>query len=486
MSTNLSSVPKLQFFDANGNPLAGGKLYTYAAGTTTPLATYTDSTGLTPNTNPIILDSRGEANVWLDATQYKFELTTAADALIWTVDNISNALNLSQLLASSGSAAAPPYTFAADPTTGMYLQAVGQIGLSANGKPVLRSTDVTMVIGQIGGADDVDVTLYGDLALAGDITITGTGRRITGDFSNATVANRLMFQTSTVDGVTQVAAIPNGTTTIANFAAYGTSSPVNDSKIQMTMFGGSDARFESGIVGTGTYLPLTIYTGGSERVRVDTSGNVGIGTASPSSTLHVYKATSVSSIVSTASHTFTMSVLDNGTGFPPIPSETTLTSDTDRFIIDTTVLTTTATTVNAIGVYNSDISSGFGQRDVFVAPISGQLGYVSSLRNRKTDIQPISNISWIYGLNPVTFFYKKKVDGVVIDEPEGSRQIGLIAEEVEQVNPSMCFYDNVPGQGLQLRGVSYSSLIIPLLKAIQEQQAVIEQLTQRIAALEQA
>jgi hypothetical protein len=50
MSTNLSSVPKLQFFDANGNPLVGGKLFTYAAGTTTPLATYTDSTGLTPNT----------------------------------------------------------------------------------------------------------------------------------------------------------------------------------------------------------------------------------------------------------------------------------------------------------------------------------------------------------------------------------------------------------------------------------------------------
>jgi hypothetical protein len=167
MSTNLSSVPKLQFFDANDNPLVGGRLYTYAAGTTTPLATFPDSTGATPNTNPIILDSRGEANVWLSATQYKFELKTAADALIWTVDNISNALNLSQLLASSGSAANPPYTFAADPTTGIYLAAAGQIGIAADGVPVLRSTDTTMIIGQSGGSDNVDLTLYGDLTLSG-------------------------------------------------------------------------------------------------------------------------------------------------------------------------------------------------------------------------------------------------------------------------------------------------------------------------------
>lgn len=79
--------PKLQFFDSAGNPLVGGKLYTYQAGTVTPLVTYTDDSGATTNTNPIILDSRGEANVWLDPTlAYKFVLRTAADALIWTVD----------------------------------------------------------------------------------------------------------------------------------------------------------------------------------------------------------------------------------------------------------------------------------------------------------------------------------------------------------------------------------------------------------------
>ena len=89
MTTTLSPAPKLQFFGADGTPLVGGKLYTYAAGTSTPLATYVDSTGTTANTNPVILDSRGEANVWLASASYKFVLKTSTDTLIWTVDNIT-------------------------------------------------------------------------------------------------------------------------------------------------------------------------------------------------------------------------------------------------------------------------------------------------------------------------------------------------------------------------------------------------------------
>jgi len=85
----LTPTPKMQFFAASGAPLAGGKLYTYAAGTTTPLATYTDDTGATANTNPIILDSRGEASIWLSGDPYKFKLTDANDVEIWTVDDIT-------------------------------------------------------------------------------------------------------------------------------------------------------------------------------------------------------------------------------------------------------------------------------------------------------------------------------------------------------------------------------------------------------------
>ena len=83
-------VPNLRqkFFDNNGLVLAGGKIYTYAAGTTTPLATYTDATGATPNTNPVILNANGEADIWLSQSSYKITITDSADALIKTVDGV--------------------------------------------------------------------------------------------------------------------------------------------------------------------------------------------------------------------------------------------------------------------------------------------------------------------------------------------------------------------------------------------------------------
>lgn len=80
-----------QFFDNSGNPLSGGKLETYAAGTTTPLATYTTSVGNVAHTNPIVLNSAGRVptgEIWLTSVPYKFVLKTSADVLIATYNNI--------------------------------------------------------------------------------------------------------------------------------------------------------------------------------------------------------------------------------------------------------------------------------------------------------------------------------------------------------------------------------------------------------------
>ncbi|MFM0357950.1 hypothetical protein PQR12_31045 [Paraburkholderia nemoris] len=91
---NLSPTPMQRFVDSNGNALVGGQLFTYQAGTTTPAATYTDSTGNTQNTNPIILNQRGEASIWLSPLQsYKYVLSPANDtnpptSPIWTQDHI--------------------------------------------------------------------------------------------------------------------------------------------------------------------------------------------------------------------------------------------------------------------------------------------------------------------------------------------------------------------------------------------------------------
>lgn len=102
---NLSPLPIQKFFDNAGVPLAGGKLFTYVASTTTKVATYTDSTGGTPNTNPVVLNYRGEANIWLDPTlTYKFVLSPSTDTdpptnPVWTVDNISAGISYVNLLA---------------------------------------------------------------------------------------------------------------------------------------------------------------------------------------------------------------------------------------------------------------------------------------------------------------------------------------------------------------------------------------------------
>lgn len=89
----MSSLPipylRPQFFDDNGDPLAGGKLYSFVAGTTTPAATYTDYTGVTPNTNPVILDSAGRAAIFLGSGYYKLILKNSSDVTIWTEDNIT-------------------------------------------------------------------------------------------------------------------------------------------------------------------------------------------------------------------------------------------------------------------------------------------------------------------------------------------------------------------------------------------------------------
>ena len=112
MSATLTPAPKLQFFTAGGIPLVGGHLYTYAAGTSTPLATYTDSSAVTQNPTDIVLDSRGETpnSVWLNGAAYKFVLANAdaSPVTIWTVDNVSADTNLSAyeaLLASSAGSA---------------------------------------------------------------------------------------------------------------------------------------------------------------------------------------------------------------------------------------------------------------------------------------------------------------------------------------------------------------------------------------------
>lgn len=92
MPVNLIPAPVQHFVDSNGAALVGGLLYTYAAGTNTPQATYSDAAGTVANTNPIVLNARGECTYYLTSNQsYKLVLQDSLGNTIWTADNVAGA-----------------------------------------------------------------------------------------------------------------------------------------------------------------------------------------------------------------------------------------------------------------------------------------------------------------------------------------------------------------------------------------------------------
>jgi hypothetical protein len=156
----------------------------------------------------------------------------------------------------------------------------------------IRGGTYTMTAPVITGGSVTGVTA---VSTSGNLTFTGTGNRITGDFSNATLASRVAFQTSTTNGVTVVSSIPNGTGTQANFNVFNNSDPTNASDFRF-LINSTEARLQAGIAGTGTYLPITMYTGGIERLRIETSGNVLIGKTATSSTVSGFQTSNGGSI----------------------------------------------------------------------------------------------------------------------------------------------------------------------------------------------
>ena len=125
---------------------------------------------------------------------------------------------------------------------------------------------------------------------SGNLNFSSTAQRITGDMSSATLGNRLGFQSSVTNGNTNFYVIPNGSATTAGVTYFNSSSISNSSYGGITITS-TVVSFNSGQLGTGTFLPMAFFTGGSEQMRLDSSGNVGIGTSSPGTQLNVYKST---------------------------------------------------------------------------------------------------------------------------------------------------------------------------------------------------
>lgn len=122
------------------------------------------------------------------------------------------------------------------------------------------------------------------------------------------------------------------------------------------------------------------------------------------------------------------------------------------------------TTLYCMGAYAGTV--GVTNRDLYVDN-TGKIGYLSSSKRYKNNIKDMEDISWLYQLRPVNYIYK--------NDSTNSKQYGLIAEEVEKLNPLFVSY-NPDGT---IETVNYSRFISPLVKAVQEQKKMIDNLTQQ-------
>ena len=142
-----------------------------------------------------------------------------------------------------------------------------------------NSTGNTFVV-SLGGMQQLTVNVNGN------VIMDSSGSRFQADFSNATISSRVAFQTSKPNSNTYVIAAPNGTGTTASWIAVNTSDPSTDPYTAITTTA-SDSRLEAGSFG-GSYLPLTMYSGGAERMRVDNiNGNVAIAATSAAKRLQI-------------------------------------------------------------------------------------------------------------------------------------------------------------------------------------------------------
>lgn len=233
---------KQRFFDANGNPLVGGKLYSYEAGTTTPLATYTDQSGGVENANPVILDANGEADVWIGNGAYKFVLYDANDNLQWSVDDVNLLGDDSVLTAKIADGAVTAAKLSTDSVTTIKIQngAVTTAKIADSNVTTAKIADSNVTTAKIadGNVTDVKIASVGhaissdsgnDVITGGSdsqidncsVTITANGSRMikVGLVGTVSQTSRILATQSGATTVTLTVYFKRGSTVIGEYPA---------------------------------------------------------------------------------------------------------------------------------------------------------------------------------------------------------------------------------------------------------------------------
>ena len=335
----------------------------------------------------------------------------------------------------------------------------GVLGTPSSGTVTNLTGTASININGTVGATTPAAGTFTSLSDSGNLTFTGTGNRITGDFSNGTVANRLMLQTSTANSASRVGILPNGTSAAAELLVLNNSDTTNAGFGSIRM-NASDFQITATYNGAGTYLPMTFYTGGSERVRINTSGLVGIGTSSPAVKLDV--AGEIRSTGGTV-QTFIEGSSGNG-GYIGTRSNDYLQFRTNNADV-MRIATGGIVTMSAYGAGAATFSA------------TGVISSVSDETWKIKDGVPFDPDSMLKKLEPGYWYYndeKKEIFGV-------DRQLGFYAQNVNAaIGPEAA---PAPEEGKPWGYYDRSVLAITVM-SLQKALVTIESLTARIEALE--
>ena len=194
----------------------------------------------------------------------------------------------------------------------------------------------------------------------------------------------------------------------------------------------------------GTSSDMNFSTNGSDRMRINSGGEVGIGRTSNNARLEVQGSTNTLAFYTFIAYNSSVNTL---------------------FGVRNDGLIQTGTQSNSPYNYNTTFSPRTAGLDA-----AGGFGYIVSTRESKGNIETLKTIDYLNRLNPVSFNYRKKNNDNTefINEVYEDIYYGFIADEVEQVNKDLVFYDNLEDGTKKLAGVHYNSVIAILTKAIQE------------------
>lgn len=231
-------------------------------------SSYVEISGSPGSTDAV---TEGSANLYFTTTRVRAVVLTGlslvTNAAISATDSVLSALGKLQKQITDLAAANT-----GDETTETIKTKLGITTLSGS-----NTGDQTL--SGLGGVPAESPSTSGTLTHSGDIILSGSGKRITGDLSNATVFNRLMFQSSTVNGISNLGIAPNGNGAVASFVTFN-SSDVDNASTTVIQTTATQSRVIAGKNGTGSYKPLALNVGGADRLTIETAvGAVGIGAA---------------------------------------------------------------------------------------------------------------------------------------------------------------------------------------------------------------